>query len=78
MGVIRRRPASAGALVLSIPWIAVTIYEVVIKKTGDYFPAHGDFIIAYTTLQTAAIGVITFLGLAILVERVWPGPTAGR
>jgi hypothetical protein len=76
--MIRRRPASAAALLLSIIWIAVTIYEIAIKKTGDFFPAHGDFIIAYTTLQTAAIGVITFLGFAILIERIWPGPTAGQ
>jgi hypothetical protein len=31
------------------------------------------FIIAYTTIETATVGVIGCLGLAILVERVWPG-----
>jgi hypothetical protein len=73
MGAILRRPASALALALSLAWVGASVYEIAIKQTGDFFPARGAFIIAYTTIQTAAIGVIAFLGLAVLVERVWPG-----
>ena len=73
MRAILRRPASALALALSLAWVAASVYEVAIKRTGDFFPARGTFIIAYTTIETATIGVIGFLGLAILVERVWPG-----
>ena len=78
MRLIPRRPASAVALVLSIAWIAACIYEIAIKSTGDFFPANGDFVKAFSTLETAAVGVITFLGLAILIERIWPGHTAGQ
>ena len=78
MSLVRRRPASTVALVLSIIWTGASIYEIAIKSTGGYFPAHGDFLKAYTTLSTAAVGVITFLALAVLIERIWPGPSAGR
>jgi len=71
MRAIRRKPASAAALALSLVWIAASIYEIAIKRTGTFFPGHGDFLITYTTIQTAAIGVIGLLGLAVLIERVW-------
>jgi hypothetical protein len=71
-GNLRKRPASSIALALSLAWTAAVIYEVEFRSKGTFFPRHGLFLKVYSIIQASAIGVLGFLALAVLVERVWP------
>lgn len=77
---LRRRPASAAALILSLAWTLVSIVEIWFRSSHrDLFViTGGKFEKVYATLQYSTVGIVAFLALAILVERVWPPrPVAG-
>ena len=79
MDAIKRRPASTAALVLSVLWVIASIYEVHHERHNDqiYGPTAGHFYEVYSVLQLAVIGVIVFLALAVLVERIWAPSSSG-
>ncbi len=68
---IRRRPAPATALILSVIWIAWTAYEIV-GSHGPFGGSAGVYFDLYQIVQASAFGVLGSLALAVMVEQVWP------
>jgi hypothetical protein len=75
MESLKRKPASLAALVLSVFWIAIVIWEIEIRSHNQdqFFGGPGLFFRVYEILQYSLVGVLTFLALAFLFERIWPG-----
>jgi hypothetical protein len=83
MEALKRKPASLAALLLSLFWIAVVIWEIEIRSHSQdqFLGAPGLFFRVYEILQYSLVGVLTFLALAFLFERIWrdrPAPPKAR
>jgi hypothetical protein len=67
---LRRKPFSATALVASLVWIALSIYEVGFSQYRELDV--GWFVRAQEVVQLSALGALGAVALAVVAERIWP------
>jgi hypothetical protein len=70
MDALRRRPFSAAALLASLVWIGLSIYEVGFGRYSSF--DLGWFAHVQEVVQVSALGVLAAVALAFLAERIWP------
>jgi hypothetical protein len=71
---VKIRPWSAAALVGSVLWILICVYEFWIKTNTAIGIGASGFIKLEETVQTSAFGVLGLAALAWLGEQIWPPP----